>query len=348
MPEELANILLDTQVVSKKTLEKARKRQIVDEKQLEDVLLEMGVLSPEELSEAKERLLHRRPADIARQNLGRYFVDAGIISEATLLKALKRQKSDDGRLENILLAMGVITETERIEALAHGFEFKSVTHFSRTTFDPKLLALLPIEIVLKYLIFPLRHDDTRVAIAMSDPFDQEAMDRVRSLTGRQVVAAIATRGDIFEAIALHYLGVRINPVPGDGILVADASTTAAAVVQAALLKEGFNVVIAGDGLEALKLALTERPRLILTDPQSRAGTGSYLLQALNATPYTRNTPVIMLTSRASAEDEKHAFDAGFFDFIAKPVQPSRIVARVRQALTVACQLQHVSWAVGRI
>ena len=41
-----------------------------------------------------------------------------------------------------------------------------------------------------------------------------------------------------------------------------------------------------------------------------------------------------MTSQASAEDEQAAFNAGFFDFIAKPVQPLRVVLRVKHALEI--------------
>jgi CheY-like chemotaxis protein len=47
---------------------------------------------------------------------------------------------------------------------------------------------------------------------------------------------------------------------------------------------------------------------------------------------TAQIPMILLTSKASGEDEQRAFEAGFLDFIPKPVQPIRIVSRVKHAL----------------
>jgi CheY-like chemotaxis protein len=60
--------------------------------------------------------------------------------------------------------------------------------------------------------------------------------------------------------------------------------------------------------------------------------GFAMLRALQANPSTAGIPAILLTSKASGEDEKRAFDAGFLDFIPKPVQPIRIVSRVKRAI----------------
>jgi CheY-like chemotaxis protein len=60
--------------------------------------------------------------------------------------------------------------------------------------------------------------------------------------------------------------------------------------------------------------------------------GFGLLRALKANPMTSEIPVIMLTSKATTEDEQKALEFGFLDFIPKPVQPVRVVSRVKHAL----------------
>ena len=63
--------------------------------------------------------------------------------------------------------------------------------------------------------------------------------------------------------------------------------------------------------------------------------GFGLLRAIKAHPMTAGTPVIMLTSKASTEDEQKALEFGFSDFIPKPVQPLRVVSRVKHTLDMA-------------
>jgi DNA-binding response OmpR family regulator len=99
-----------------------------------------------------------------------------------------------------------------------------------------------------------------------------------------------------------------------------------------LSKEGYHVLIAHDGVDGLKLAEKERPQVIVTDSVLPRMDGYALFSALKANPMTSAIPVIMLTSKASVEDEQKALETGFIDFIPKPVQPQRIVSRVRRVL----------------
>jgi response regulator RpfG family c-di-GMP phosphodiesterase len=62
--------------------------------------------------------------------------------------------------------------------------------------------------------------------------------------------------------------------------------------------------------------------------------GYGLKRALAAQPETAGIPVILLTSKASPEEEQKALSSGFYDFIAKPVNAVRIVSRIRRAIEV--------------
>ena len=236
--------------------------------------------------------------------------------------------------------MGVITERELVEALGRQFGFKTVTDFSNRIYPPATLNMLPTEFVMKRIVFPLKHKDMMLAVAITDPFDGETIDMIARITALQVVPVIATRKEILEAIARHYLNAPINPDAGDTILVVEDSPTVATVVQAALVKEGYNVLISKDGIEALKMTLTHRPQLVITDAQMPRLDGFGFLRAVKANPITANIPVIMLTGKASTEDEQKALEAGFFDFIPKPIQPVRVVSRVKRALELSKKLKN--------
>ena len=92
------------------------------------------------------------------------------------------------------------------------------------------------------------------------------------------------------------------------------------------------MLVAHDGLEGLKLAVSERPSVIITDSVMPRMDGYGLLRAIKGNPMTSDIPVIMLTSKASSEDEQKALEFGFIDFIPKPVQPLRVVSRVKHVL----------------
>jgi DNA-binding response OmpR family regulator len=64
--------------------------------------------------------------------------------------------------------------------------------------------------------------------------------------------------------------------------------------------------------------------------------GYEMFRALQDNSTTRNIPVIALTSKAAAEEEAKLLERGYFDFIAKPINPVRVAARARRALRVTC------------
>lgn len=266
------------------------------------------------------------------KHLGDILVEAEIISKKTLERALVRQKAGKQRLGVVLEEMGVITEEELAEALGAQFNFKTVKNFIDHSFSQDLLDLLPSDFAMKKLVFPLKQKDLMLAVAITDPFDMETMEMLARITGLQIIPVISTRREILDAISKHYLKSPIRSGSSDAILIVEDSAPVAAVIQVALAREGYQVLVACDGLEGLKLAISERPRLIITDSVMPRMDGFGLLRALKANPMTSEIPVIMLTSKASSEDEQKALEFGFIDFIPKPVQPVRVVSRVKRAL----------------
>jgi len=266
------------------------------------------------------------------KHLGDILVEAELISRKTLERALERQKSGKKRLGMVLEEMGVITEEELAEALAKQFNFKTIKNLITHSFAQELLDLLPSDFAMKKLVFPLKQKDNMLAVAITDPFDVETMEMLSRITGFQIIPVITTRKEILDAISKNYLKSDIGSDECVSILVVEDSTTVATVIQVALSKEGFNVLVAHDGLEGLKLAVSERPSVVITDSVMPRMDGYGLLRAIKGNPMTSDIPVIMLTSKASSEDEQKALEFGFIDFIPKPVQPLRVVSRVKHVL----------------
>jgi len=266
------------------------------------------------------------------KKLGDILVEAEIVSRKTLEKALARQKTGNQRLGEVLEEMGVITEEELADALGTQFKFKTVKNFVGKSYPQELLDLLPSDFAMKKLVFPLKQKDSMLAVAITDPFDMETMEMLARITGLQIIPVIAPRREILDAISRHYLKSSGRPESSDAILVVEDSAPVAALIQVSLAKAGYAVLMANDGLEGLKLAISERPRLIITDSVMPRMDGFGLFRALKANPMTSGIPVIMLTSKAASDEEQKALESGFIDFIPKPVQPVRVVSRVKRAL----------------
>jgi CheY-like chemotaxis protein len=266
-----------------------------------------------------------------KKQLGNILVQSGIITVKTLERALERQKGTGRRLGTILEEMSVITEEELIKALAEQFGFKMVTNFASHTFNWDILGLVPENLAVQKLVFPLKQKDGMLALAITDPFDNETMDFLSQSTGMKIIPVLATRNDITDAISRHYLGGKGTASGKTKILLVDDSQSISTIIQTALLKEGYEVILAQDGVEGLKMAITYLPDLIITDTVMPRMDGYSLKNALAGNPATSSIPMILLTAKASGADEQKALEAGFLDFIPKPVQTIRVVSRVKRA-----------------
>lgn len=274
-----------------------------------------------------------------KKQLGNILVDAGVITVKTLERALERQKGSGKRLGVIFEEMGVITEEELIDALAKQFGFKTVTNFAPHAFTWDILSLVPEEMAMQKMLFPLKQKDSMLALAMTDPFDTESIGFLAKSSGMKIIPVLATRKDLTDAISKHYLGGKPLSVGKVKILVVDDSVAIANIIQAALVKEGYAVVVAHDGLEGLKLTFSEKPDLIICDSVMPRMDGYGLKTAVHGNPATAAIPIILLTSKASGEDEQKALESGFIDFISKPVQPIRVISRVKRAFEISGTLR---------
>jgi len=102
-----------------------------------------------------------------------------------------------------------------------------------------------------------------------------------------------------------------------------------------LLKDDYKVKIANSGEKALKIAASESPPdLILLDIMMPGMDGYQVCERLKHDPATANIPVIFLTAKAEATDEKKGLDLGAVDYITKPICPPLVMARVKNHLAL--------------
>ena len=115
------------------------------------------------------------------------------------------------------------------------------------------------------------------------------------------------------------------------ILVCDDEAVLRSLVRASL-DDAYSIVEASDGDEALELAQSRRPDLIVIDMMMPGRTGLEVVAALRADDELADTPVIMLTARAQAADRAAASDAGADHYLAKPFSPRELSRLVHQVL----------------
>ncbi len=118
---------------------------------------------------------------------------------------------------------------------------------------------------------------------------------------------------------------------------------------AAILGDAYRMVSAGSGREALELAVSERPDLVLLDVATGELDGYEVCRRLKADERTRAIPVLFVTAQGVAADESRGLEAGGADFLAKPLSAPLVRARVGSQIELKGhrdRLEALSWQDG--
>ena len=113
------------------------------------------------------------------------------------------------------------------------------------------------------------------------------------------------------------------------ILVVDDSRTALFMVTTILRKERYELVTASDGEQALEMAASERPDLILMDVIMPRKTGFEACRELKRREDTKGIPVILVTTRGEGENVEAGFQSGCNDYVTKPINALELITKVR-------------------
>ncbi len=116
------------------------------------------------------------------------------------------------------------------------------------------------------------------------------------------------------------------------ILVVDDEIYIVHILDFSLGMEGYSVVTALDGEQALEKAQAEKPDLIVLDIMMPKLDGYETCKRLKADPATRAIPVILLSAKGRNVDQKVGFEVGADDYITKPFSPRKLVERINAIL----------------
>jgi len=116
---------------------------------------------------------------------------------------------------------------------------------------------------------------------------------------------------------------------GKRVLVVDDDVKTVELVKMYLRRDGYDVLTAFEGIEALRLARETRPDLLVLDLMLPGIDGLTICRTLRA---ESDVPIIMLTAMTTEEDRLKGLDLGADDYVTKPFSPKELAARVRAVL----------------
>lgn len=266
-----------------------------------------------------------------RQRLGDIFVEQGLITPVTAERVFQKSKQLNRRFGTVLEDLELITSAELAAALAIQYGCKVVNALDKLAVSPQTLAMIPVEVAIQHLVFPLKRDANRLAVAMADPTDLTVGDLLPE-TSLQLIPYIASKEDIRAAICHHYMSKVAGRSQKRTIITVDDDPLVHPLLADSLKGQGYEILTANDGMEAFRQIVSKGPHVVITDQEMPKFSGYALLSALRNIPETSYIPVLLLTGKPQDEQEEvRAFERGFFDVIFKPFNPASVQARVKRA-----------------
>lgn len=116
------------------------------------------------------------------------------------------------------------------------------------------------------------------------------------------------------------------------ILLVEDNETNRDMLSRRLIRKGFEVIMAEDGEQAVRMASAESPDLILMDMSLPVIDGWEATRRVKAAESTRLIPVIALTAHAMAGDREKALEAGCDDYDTKPIELPRLLDKIQGLL----------------
>jgi DNA-binding response OmpR family regulator len=123
------------------------------------------------------------------------------------------------------------------------------------------------------------------------------------------------------------------------VIIVDDDRDTREMLTLALELESFDVGQAANGLRLISAMHVDRPDVILLDVMMSWIDGFELCRAIKKNPIFHDIPVIFISARKSAEDERAGREAGAIDYFPKPLDMERLVGRIRAILTERGSLQ---------
>jgi len=173
--------------------------------------------SPDELGVKVANLVSgRKQRSAGRLKLGALLVASGLVTQAQLDGALKRQRSDGGRLGEVLVNDSLVTEKDIVRAVAGQMRI-GVVDLSQTAPQANAIGLLPRDFIIRHRLMPLSLDDNgSLILAMTNPLDVITVDEVGMRTKKRIVPVICTESGFDDAVSIYFSSRGKLKDAGDG------------------------------------------------------------------------------------------------------------------------------------
>jgi type IV pilus assembly protein PilB len=142
-------------------------------------------------------------AAVRERQLGDILIEQGVITPLELDEALQRQRLTGEMMGRVLVSMGLCDEQDIVEALGIQQGMERVD-LGKMQIRDDVLRKVSSDVAKFYNIIPIREQDGLLVVAMADPLKVETLDDLRQILGTEVRGAISNHQDVAAALKTHY------------------------------------------------------------------------------------------------------------------------------------------------
>jgi type IV pilus assembly protein PilB len=197
---KLGEILINAGLITQEQLEEALKEQSQKGGYLGQILINKGFVTSGDIN----KILQQASPKIKQwDGLAKMLMIENIITQEQLDKAVTKSNITKQSLDKVLIELGYISEAALASALARFLDIPYVK-LSDLQIDPKVVHLLPTSLVRRHRLIPVRLEGNTLFLAMSDPFDLDALEEVRLVSKYKIKEMVAAEKEIIQAIEQYF------------------------------------------------------------------------------------------------------------------------------------------------
>lgn len=172
-------------------------------------------------------------------HLASLLLEEGLLTQELLEKGLAMAAESGRPLGRVLVEEDIVSEQDLVRTLAKAIGVEYVD-LEEVTVDPAAAALIPDALARRYAAIPIAFEDDKLVVALSDPANVLAIDDIRAISGRDVIAKVATKTDVETAISNNaglddsvadFAGFGEEEVETQDLTAIEASTEEAPIVK---------------------------------------------------------------------------------------------------------------------
>ncbi len=140
---------------------------------------------------------------LTKKQLGQLLIENGIITPEQLSEALEVQKKKGGLIGEVLVSLEYAKEEDIVQALTdqYGFPFLPLVCYE---IDPKVISVIPENVCRQYCLIPVDKIGKSLTLAMSNPLNTHAIEDVEMITECTIQTFVSTSTDIKHSIDKYY------------------------------------------------------------------------------------------------------------------------------------------------